>query len=216
MDLQILLSKMEEQFEKQTIRITENVTTQVSATIDEKLKPILEENQKLKKEVNLLKTKIQNLDRDSRKNNIILHGVTETEKSPVELLDLVLKVFNEASEKGGIDNWDKWEISSVRRLGKPTEKKIRPIHITVTLQWRKIEMFKNKKNLPQNSYISEDFSKPVLNKRKELKMQQQEEIKNGKHAFIRYDKLIIKEKPIEKRKRSPSTSPKKLSIITHL
>ncbi|CAH0716824.1 unnamed protein product, partial [Brenthis ino] len=182
-DLTILLSKMEEQFEKQTIRITENVTKTLSATIDEKLRPVLEENQELKKEINALKTKVQNMERDIRKNNLILHGVQETEKNHADLLNLVLEIFNTAGEKAGLDNWDKWEISNVRRLGMPMQNKTRPILVSVTLEWRKMEMLKNKRFFPQKVYISEDFSKDILNKRKELKIQQQEEIKKGKSSL---------------------------------
>ncbi|KAL4712636.1 hypothetical protein ACJJTC_007933 [Scirpophaga incertulas] len=102
MDLQILLAKMKEQFEKQTMKITENVTAKVSATIDEKLTPILEEQQILKKEITLLKTKFRNIEKDLRKRNVILHGVKESEKSFIELLDLVLGILNEASQKGDV------------------------------------------------------------------------------------------------------------------
>ncbi|KAL0849608.1 hypothetical protein ABMA28_013867 [Loxostege sticticalis] len=45
-------------------------------------------------------------------------------------------------------------------------------------------------------------------KRKELKEKMEEEIEKGKVAYIRYDKLIVKEAPNEKRKRSPTQSPK--------
>lgn len=112
MDLHTLLSKMEEQFEKQTARITENVTKNLSATIDEKLKPLLKENQELKKEVTFLKTKLQDLERETRKNNIILHEVKETEKNTTDLIEMVLETLNAVCEKAGIENWDKWEIAS--------------------------------------------------------------------------------------------------------
>lgn len=79
-----------------------------------------------------------------------------------------------------------------------------------------MEMLKNKRYFPENIYISEDFPKEVLNKRKELKTQQQEEIKKGNLAYIRYDKLIIKEKSTEKRKRSPSNSPKGTNHFSEL
>lgn len=65
--------------------------------------------------------------------------------------------------------------------------------ITVTLVWRKIELLKNKKLFPENIYITEDFPKEVLLKRKELRKQKEEEIINGKIAFIRYDNIIIKD-----------------------
>lgn len=202
-----MLLKMKEEFEKQTNTITKNVTDSVVGTIDEKLKPLLQENQELKKQVNTLKSKIKQLERDARKSNIIVHGVKESENSNSELVALVLDILNTTNTNSS-ESWDKWEISSARRLGEKREQKPRPILITVTLEWRKFELWKNKRLLPENIYITEDFPKDVMDKRKELRIQQQEQIKNGKQAFIRYDKLIIKEKPVEKRKRSPTDSPK--------
>ncbi|XP_047033067.1 uncharacterized protein LOC124639668 [Helicoverpa zea] len=216
MDSQITLSKLEELFARQTTLITKNVTEDVtekvtknlSANIDGKLKPLIEENMKLRKEVTVLTTKLQKMEREIRNNNIILYGVKETENNSNELLGLIIQTLNAACEKTDLEKWDKWEINNFYRLGKPIENKTRPILITVTLAWRKAEMLKNKKYLPENVYINEDFPKEILKKRQELKKQQQEEINKGKLAYIRYDKLIIKEKPSEKRKRSPTNSPK--------
>lgn len=51
-----------------------------------------------------------------------------------------------------------------------------------------------------------------MNIRKELKVKQLEEIKKGKIAFIRYDRLVVKDRTYtakegEKRKRMPTDSP---------
>lgn len=65
--------------------------------------------------------------------------------------------------------------------------------------------------LPGNIYVKEDFSKEVLEKRKELIPQLMEARNNGRVAFIKYDKLVIKENTEmigDKRKRNQSTSPK--------
>lgn len=94
MHMEIILAKMEEQFQKQTNIIMENLTINLLHTFDEKLKPLVNENQDLKLEVNMLKEKIKNLERNTRKNNIILHGIKETEKSYTELQNFVLKVLN--------------------------------------------------------------------------------------------------------------------------
>lgn len=212
-DLQTLLSEIEKKFERHATKITEDVTRNISATLDTKFETILQENEELKKEVSALKAKIGNMERDTRKNNFVIHGIKETENNPADLMQLILDHLNIVSEKTDINAWDKWEISSVRRLGKPTQNKIRPILITVTLTWRKIEIFKHKKYFPENVYISEDLPKDIIIKRKELKIQQQEEIKKGNLAYIRYDKLIVKEKPVETRKRLPTTSPKTLKHL---
>lgn len=209
--IQLLLEKMNEmkiEFKKQTIALTESVST----TIDEKLKPLVEENLKLRNEVAVSNKKLHHLDREIRKNNIILHGVEEKEKKGSELMELVLNILNNVSKDIGLDEWDKWEISKIRRLGKRDDNKRRPILITLTLAWRKLDLLRNNKNFPPKVYVTDDFAKDVLKIRKELKIKQQEELRNGKIAILRYDKLIVKDqhnnnKGNEKRKRLPTKSP---------
>lgn len=204
--MQILWSKFKEELQLQTAAITQNITASISATIEEKIKPILEENQILKKEVVVvLKTRVQHLERETRRNNVILHGIPESEQNKQELMEKVLEALNNMGKKAQIAEWDIWELSQVTRLGKQKEGIARPILIQLTLAWRKVEILKNNKQFPVGIYATEDFPKDVLEKRRELKTRLAEEIKNGKTAYIRYDKLIIKDK-VEKRKRSPSRS----------
>ncbi|KAL0821279.1 hypothetical protein ABMA28_005879 [Loxostege sticticalis] len=201
--LTAFLEKIKEENEIQTKTITENIC----AKIDEKLRPLQEENEKLKSEVQTLQTKVNILEKEIRKNNLILHKVAETEKSDKELLELVLETLNKLSANADLEKWDVWEISKAHRLGKKGDK-IRPILITLTLSWRKLEILRNNKKINSGIFATEDFPKEILTKRRELKEKMEEEIKNGKVAYIRYDKLIVKEATNEKRKRSPTQSPK--------
>ncbi|KAI5636807.1 hypothetical protein NE865_10398 [Phthorimaea operculella] len=130
-----LLKRMDEQFEKQTVTLTKNITESVTqtltATMDDKLRPLIEENHQLKKEVNILKSKINKLEKDSRRNNVILHGIKETEKSFPELLTTIIQTFDKIGGKE-YEEWDKWEICSARRIGRKQEGKTRPILITLS------------------------------------------------------------------------------------
>lgn len=204
--MEILLEKMKLELKKQTETITENLTK----SFEEKINPWVEENLALKKEVVELKTKVAALEKETRRNNVILHGVPENEKNNSELLQLILKTLNESS-KGEENKWDQWEVSKVHRLGKKLDNKARPILITTTLAWRKIEILRLNKKFPDGIYATEDFPKDVIQRRNDLKPKLKEELKKGNIAYIRYDKLIIKENTVEKRKRSPSKSPKTTS-----
>lgn len=206
------MKEVKEEFNKQTTNLMEKFTANVALTIEEKLKPLVQENANLKKEVTTLKNKISNLERETKKNNIILHGIEDKEESQYELLDVVIKFLNETG-KGRMDEFDKWEISDARRLGKKVDGKKRPILVKLTLAWRKVEILKNNKNFPENTYATEDFPKEILKIRKELEQKRKAEIEKGNRAFILYDKLIIKpqEKEKEKRKRSPTNSPVNLN-----
>ncbi|CAF4791216.1 unnamed protein product [Pieris macdunnoughi] len=167
--------------------------------IKEKLKSLIEENKALKEEVHTLKTKVQFLEKQSKINNIIIiHGIHESENNYTELLELILEKINIVSKNANIDKFNKKQISNVRRLVQKNIRNSRPILITLTLAWRKVELLRNRKMFPKNIYATEDYPKEVLIKRKELKIQLKEEISNGKLAYIRYDKPIVKDKQIEK------------------
>lgn len=75
-------------------------------------------------------------------------------------------------------------------------------------QLEKREIMRNKKNLKE-FYFTEDYSKEVLEKRKMLQGELAEDRKNGNIAYLKYDKLIVKEyiNSQEKRKREISVSP---------
>lgn len=203
------MEEMRLDFKNQTVVLAEKFKNTVSTTIDEKLKPIVQENATLKKEIVKLQSKVQSLEREARKNNILIHGFKESETNTEELRKKLLEVLNEVSQKAGFRKYDEWEISDLRRIGKKDSKKTRPILATFTLVWRKYELLKNSKNFPTGMYATEDYPKDVMIKRKELKDKQMLEMMNGNKAIIRYDKLIIiSEKDKEsKRKRKESNSP---------
>lgn len=104
-----------------------------------------------------------------------------------------------------IDNND---IQNIYRVGNKREGAERPLLITLSSYWKKVEILKSKKNL-KDVYISEDYPKIVLEKRKLLQKQVKEEREKGNFAYIKYDKLIVKEGYAnkDKRKREQSTSP---------
>lgn len=166
-EMSLLLAKMTEQLNIQTKIITENITAAVLQKVDEKLQPIIEENEKLKCEVEKLNKKIQNLEINSKRNNVILHGLPETEDENHDNLNtLVLSTLK------GIDvDIEKEEIDRLQRLGKKGDKtnKIRPILLATTTLQKKIQILKNKQKMKPNSYITQDLPKSVLQAKKDDK-----------------------------------------------
>lgn len=139
----------------------------------------------------------------NRKNNIIIHGVKESEKSYEELFTMIKNILVDLNIK-----IEKIEINKYHRLGQKQDGKTRPILVTLMSQLKKAEILKNKKHLPQQIYITEDFSKKTIEARKNLQQQLKQERERGNIAFIKNNKLIIKEKSdAEKRKRESSMSP---------
>lgn len=199
-----LLEMMKIELQKQTETITQNITDTLMRTVDEKMQPIIEENKYLKSEVEILSKKIKYLEDGNRKNNIILHGVKETEDNYEGLYEIIkdkLQLMNVQIEKS--------EINKYHRLGKKQDaNKIRPILISFTSHNRKAEIMRNKIKMPPNTYLTEDFSKETLEMRRNLQQQLKQEREKGNDAFIRNNKIITREKSeSEKRKREISKSP---------
>lgn len=197
---------MKSEFEKQTAIITKSVSEKVSENImlkiDEKIQPLLEENKTLKLQIETLNLKINHLEDMNRKNNILFHGIKETEKNHSELSKKVSEIFSKMNVR--IADYD---INRMHRIGKLTAGKSRPIIISLTTFNKKIEALRNRKNMPENTYITEDFSKDTLKKRKELQQQVNLEREKGNEAYIKNNKIIVKQKESEKRKRNRSASP---------
>lgn len=192
--MEYLFEKLKAEMQIQLQTQTDTLTEKLNSKLDEKLQLIFEENQLLKSKIEVLETKVHSLERETRRNNLILHGIkeNENEKNNHNLMDTVLKVLNDLSKNSKIETWDKWEISMVRRLGKKIEGRTRPVLVSLTLTWRKSEILKNNKKFLENIYATEDLPRDVLLKRKELKKTVEDERAKGNFAFIRYDKVIIK------------------------
>ncbi|XP_045536038.1 uncharacterized protein LOC123721407 [Papilio machaon] len=100
-------------------------------------------------------------------------------------------------------------INKIHRIGvkDKAKGKPRPIIVSLVNAWKKQEILKNKKKIKSEIYITEDFPKAVLEKRRALQPQLEEEKNKGNFCFIKYDKLVVlkNNKNTEKRKRKPST-----------
>lgn len=187
---------------------TEAINTNLVETFEAKMKPLVEENIKLKAEVVQLKSQITKLERSSRRSNLLLHGIPETENNQAQLIETVVPYLNGISEKAKENEWDRWEISDAYRLGKKTTDKPRPILITTTLVWRKNLIIKNSALFPKGVYATEDLPKDVIAANRALIPKMKEARLAGKYAIIKNGALIVKEfKGKEKRKRVPSSPP---------
>ncbi|KAL0883754.1 hypothetical protein ABMA27_015859 [Loxostege sticticalis] len=203
---QLLFDKMKIEMQNQTAELKDSITKSIMESMDEKLILIVEENKKLKIRVDTLEKEIESLKRAGKSNNIVVFGIEEKEKSTIELLRELKDNIKQDLNIDIVDN----EVNKIHRIGKrdPESNKPRPVICSFVNYWKKNEIIKNKKNL-KNIYIMEDYSKEALKKRKELQTKLVEERKKGKIAYLKNDKLIIKDNNTsqEKRKRDISTSP---------
>lgn len=164
-EMSLLFEMMKVEMQKQTLQITENVTATILKTVDEKMKPLIEENELLKYEVLELNRKVEFLDSAARKNNIIIHGLPEViNEKDEDLINIALETIKKLDVPLA-----RGEIDRIQRLGKNTNKeKIRPILLTTTTLQKKIQILRNKKKMEPKTYITHDFSKKEMEKRKEI------------------------------------------------
>ena len=197
-NLQVFLDQMRIEMAKQT--------NDILSQIDEKLMPLTKEIADLKQENQTLKNKISNLENDKINNNLVIYELKEDEKSPSDLLVLIIKKIKtclniEIEER---------DINNIYRIGKKNNEsnKTRPILMKLVNNWKKNEILRNKKKF-KDIYVSEEYTKEVLIKRRQLLPKLQEERSKGNFAILKQDRLVIKEGNsfLEKRKRAESTSP---------
>ncbi|CAH0669252.1 unnamed protein product [Spodoptera exigua] len=202
-NFQKFFDKIKVEMQNQTKEITESLMSKM----EERLQPLVEENCKLKKRVEELEKKIDMDVREKRMNNLMVFGLEEKENSNLELVEAV----TEEIKTLGID-CDVRDISKAYRVGKKHKTgKARPVKITISTNWKRYEILKNKKK-SENTYFTEDFPKHVLEIRRSLQDKLKEERNKGHYAFIRYDTLVVNEnKNKEKRKRSPTRSPQEIT-----
>lgn len=134
--MRTLLEKLKDHMDMQTITITNAVTKNIMEVMDEKLKPLQEENKNLKAEIQKLQGKINSLEIDKKRNNIIVFGMNEsTQSTPIDSVRSILQ------EKLNL-TLEKHEIIKAHRLG-PKNEKPRPILVSLTTSWRKKEIMKH-------------------------------------------------------------------------
>ncbi|CAG4955324.1 unnamed protein product [Parnassius apollo] len=158
--------------------------------MDDKLIPLVEENKNLKIKVEKLEKEIEFLKKVEKKNNIIILSLEEKETSTFQLL----QEFKEHLKQDLNITIEHYEINKIYRLGTKNREinKPRPVLCSFISNRKKNEIIKNKKNLNKIN-ISEDYFKEVLEKRKTLQTKPAEERKKGNFAYLKYDKLIVKE-----------------------
>lgn len=145
------------------------------------------------------------MEKQARKNNIVFFGIEETENSYQMLENIIIDFVNKYFSL----DLDHRDIQEVKRIGKKGEMS-RPIIATFTTLGTKIKIFKQRRALKETTYyITEDYPKQILERRKELQEQAKLEREKGNTVKIKYDKLMIipKNKSTGNNKRMLTLSP---------
>lgn len=172
-----------------TLNVKTDMTNESLSSLTKAMERILKENDSLKLKIQQLEDKLDYLENQSRRNNIIIYGVKDednenwnaTENKAVEFIKNNLKTELKAHE-----------IERSHRLGKKFRGTNRPIIIKFNNFKTKNELLKASPKLKGTGFaLSEDFSQKVKDTRNQLKPYLIKARANGHYSFLKYNKLNI-------------------------
>lgn len=159
------------------------------AQVINELKEAKLENSKLKKRIEKQEEKMNSLEREVRRKNLIIRGIEDKDKeASEETREKVVKVM----ETLGVQIDAKYDIDDIRRMGKSRNGIERPILLRLTTGNKKDEIIKQSNKLKGTDiWIDEDYPKEIIEERKLLFPKLKEARQKGYKAFIKYNKLVV-------------------------
>lgn len=181
------------------LKIAEERNIRIEGKIDDiqtKLSKLEAENQARKQENERLMglLRIQNdqivqLQRESKRKNIIIFGIDEANNEDQKIQEHKVA---EVVKITGVEFDAEKDIVETKRIGKKEENKIRPIMVELRNGNKRIDILKASKQLKRTKFsINEDFPRGVQEQRKVLRKHLISARELGKRATMRYNKLIV-------------------------
>ncbi|KAJ3648197.1 hypothetical protein Zmor_020018 [Zophobas morio] len=150
---------------------------------------IRKENLLLKESIKDQDSRLELLEKEVRKNNIIIQGVAdENDEKEEKLTEKIQNILTKMGVKVDVEI----DASEIRRIGTYKPNGNRPILVKLQKWKTKMEIYKLTKNLKGSDiWINDDFSKKVQAERKCLTPYLQQVRQQGSTAYLRYNKMII-------------------------
>lgn len=143
----------------------------------------------LRKEILNLTSKTTSLDFHSRKRNVVIYKVAETERSNYELFKMTHNLVKNTADT----RFKESDIDQVCRIGKKGPSP-RPILLTLTRVHSRNQLLNRSKSfINKRMRIEEDLPRHILLARKHMYKLAEHLKKEGKRAVFRRDKFIVDE-----------------------
>ncbi|KAK4874587.1 hypothetical protein RN001_013947 [Aquatica leii] len=179
--------KIEEMFQRIEGNMNQ-MNTKLDTLVSE-MKLVKEENVKLKAQILEQEGKIINLEREVRKKNIVIKGVTDEENENENELRAKLQTI---IQKISMNIDIKADTDQARRIGGYSKDKKRPIHVKLTKESTKLAILQNAKKLKESDiWIDQDYTKKTQEERRRLIPQLKEARKKGFKAQLKFNMLIV-------------------------
>lgn len=148
-----------------------------------------QQNKKLLDKLEYQDSRIEILEKQERKKNIVIYGINETtDETDTNVKEKIAEVMKKMEIPIDI----KEDIVEVTRLGMPMTNRVRPIRVELKKNNTKEEIMRKTKKLKGSTiYVNEDFPKEIQIQRKALIQHLKEARANGDKAILKYNKLII-------------------------
>lgn len=189
-EISLVLKEIQNEITRQNQKMNElqlNITNDINNNINEKFKEIDMKYNNLTYKLEQQEKKIEFLERQNRRKNIVVFGVTDDDRNYLHLQSKIINIISNTMKITCLES----DIEDIRRIGKK-QRNPRPVIVSFQTMGKKLEVLKNKKSLLDTKYnINEDFPKQILEKRKMLQSELRQLREDGKFAVLKYDKIVI-------------------------
>ncbi|KAI5703932.1 hypothetical protein M8J76_014898 [Diaphorina citri] len=170
--------------------------------LEQEIVDLKKKNEEKTKKIIELEGKITQLEDEKKQNNLVIFGIDEDESE--EPKDLQTKVSALVVEKLKC-TLEPSDVNFMKRMGKKNKNKSRAVIIGLSTVKRKWEIMSNCNKLAGTKMaVCEEFSKNVLERRKQLIPLMKEMRAAGKHAVLKADKLYVDGELYEEHSIKPS------------
>lgn len=149
------------------------------------------ENKELQVRMDTMESKVEFLERQLKKNNIIYFGIDEAnEETPNQLEQKALDVMSDKMQV----NIKSDDIANVYRIGKRNGRFPRPVFIALANYKKKAEIIANRSKLRGTDiFVNDDLTPKQRETRKNLQQHARRLREEGKRVSIRAEKIVVHE-----------------------
>lgn len=181
------MEEIKSMFEKISTQLTtvETKLDKSTATINE----LKQENQELKRIIKEQEGRLELVEKEIRRNNIVIQGVADkAEEKQEEVEEKVQGILAEI----GVEINPGADIKEITKLGTFKPNKKRPILVKLHTWKKKLEIFEQTKHLKRRDiWINDDYTKKVQEDRKRLMPHLKQARQEGHTAYLRYNRMIV-------------------------
>ena len=153
-DLKHTITRQKDELQKELIHKIDSNTKQLSF--------ISEENKLLRKENTELKSRLDTVEQNQLRNNVLVSGIQEGpyeqyNMTKLRIQEMIAVTINSGNAVQDLETAKGIEIIDCKRLGKYRNNHSRPISITFATRDDKEMFLSNKRTLPDSIYTNEEF-----------------------------------------------------------